>query len=383
MTPRNGGGTGPASRPPGQSGPDLRPAKGDSHLGGRTLDEVQVPDALVDVRGLKKHFPIRKGFFSRLTGHVRAVDGVDLWVRQGETLGLVGESGSGKSTTGRAILRLLEPTEGAIRFDGQDVLAMEEDALRALRREAQIIFQDPFASLNPRMTVGDALREVLKVHRLARGDAADRRIRELLDLVGLLPAHANRYPHEFSGGQRQRVGIARALSVEPQFIVCDEPVSALDVSVQAQVVNLLEELQHRLGLAYLFIAHDLSVIEHVSDRVAVMYLGRIVEVADAERLTADPKHPYTRALLSAVPVPEPGRSRERVVLPGDVPSPIDPPPGCPFHPRCPHPLKDEDCARITPPLAEKAVGHFAACIKEPNLGSVGPEKEGEKVSTQG
>jgi oligopeptide/dipeptide ABC transporter ATP-binding protein len=345
---------------------ELPPAKGDSDLSGRTLAEVETPDALVEVRGLKKHFPIRSGFLSKVTDHVLAVDGVDFWVKRGETLGLVGESGSGKSTTGRAILRLIEPTAGEIRFDGRDVRAMDADELRALRRDAQIIFQDPFASLNPRMTVGDAIREVLKVHGLARGEAADRRVRELLDTVGLLPSHANRYPHEFSGGQRQRVGIARALSVEPDFIVCDEPVSALDVSVQAQVVNLLEELQNRLELAYLFIAHDLSVVEHVSDRVAVMYLGRIVETADARALTAEPRHPYTRALLSAVPIPEPGRERERIVLPGDVPSPIDPPSGCPFHPRCPHPLKDRECAEVRPPLAEKAPGHFAACIKEPS-----------------
>jgi oligopeptide/dipeptide ABC transporter ATP-binding protein len=344
---------------------ELPPAKGDSDTGGRTVDEVPAPDALVEVKDLTKHFPIRGGFLGRVRAHLKAVDGVSFWIRQGETLGLVGESGSGKSTTGRAILRLIEPTAGAVRFDGEDVLAMDRDALRRLRRRAQIIFQDPFASLNPRLTVGDAIREVLKVHKLARGEAADRRVRELMELVGLLPSHADRYPHEFSGGQRQRVGVARALSVEPDFIVCDEPVSALDVSVQAQVVNLLEELQERLGLAYLFIAHDLSVIEHVSDRVAVMYLGRIVELADAEALAADPKHPYTRALLSAVPVPEPGRKRNRIVLPGDVPSPVDPPPGCPFHPRCPHPLKDQDCARITPPLAEKAPNHFAACIKEP------------------
>ena len=337
----------------------------ESYLGGRTLDEVPTPNALLEVRGLKKYFPIRSGFFSRISEHVKAVDGVTFWIERGETLGLVGESGSGKSTTGRALLRLLEPTEGEIRFAGEDVVAMDDEELRKLRRNAQIIFQDPFASLNPRMTVGDTLREVLKVHDLGRGEAADRRVRELLDRVGLLPSHENRYPHEFSGGQRQRIGIARALSVEPEFIVCDEPVSALDVSVQAQVVNLLDELQDELGLAYLFIAHDLSVVEHVSDRVAVMYLGRIVELADAEALNRAPKHPYTRALLSAIPVPEPGRTRERIVLPGDVPSPIDPPSGCPFHPRCPHPDKDEECTTIVPPLAEKAPGHFAACIKEP------------------
>ena len=324
-------------------------------------------DVLLDVRDLRKHFPIRRGFLARDRGHVKAVEGVSFQVRRGETLGLVGESGSGKSTTGRAVLRLLEPTAGSIRFGGRDVLAMDEDGLRALRREAQIIFQDPFGSLNPRLTVGDAIREVLAVHRLARGEAADRRIRELLDLVGMRAGHARRYPHELSGGQRQRAGIARALSVEPQFIVCDEPVSALDVSVQAQVINLLEELQERLGLAYLFIAHDLGVVEHVSHRVAVMYLGRLVEVAEAGALVVDPRHPYTRALLSAVPVPDPGRLRDRIVLPGDVPSPIDPPSGCPFHPRCPHPLKDRECAEIEPPLTEKAPGRFAACIKEPDL----------------
>jgi oligopeptide/dipeptide ABC transporter ATP-binding protein len=330
---------------------------------------VNAPEALVEVRGLKKHFPIRSGFFSRVTGHLKAVDGVSFDVRAGETLGLVGESGSGKSTTGRTLLRLLEPTAGSIRFGGEDVMAMDDDGLRRLRGRAQIIFQDPHASLNPRMTVGDAIREVLAVHDLVRGGAASRRIRELLERVGLRPSHANRYPHEFSGGQRQRIGIARALAVEPEFIVCDEPVSALDVSVQAQVVNLLARLQDELGLAYLFIAHDLSVIEHVSDRVAVMYLGRIVELADADALVREPRHPYTRALLSAVPVPEPGRSSERIVLEGDVPSPIDPPPGCPFHPRCPHLDKDEACARQVPVLAEKTPGHFAACLKEPGASS--------------
>ncbi|HEX6641819.1 MAG TPA: ABC transporter ATP-binding protein [Thermoanaerobaculia bacterium] len=322
-------------------------------------------DALLVVRGLKKHFPVRAGFLSRVKSHVRAVDGVTFHVRRGETVGLVGESGSGKTTAGRALLRLIEPTAGSASFDGHDVFAMPKDELRRLRRRAQIVFQDPFASLNPRMTVGDALREVLHVHKLASGEAADRRIAELLELVGLLPEHRYRYPHEFSGGQRQRIGIARALSVEPDFIVCDEPVSALDVSVQAQVLNLLQDLQERLGVAYLFIAHDLSVVEHVSDQIAVMYLGRIVEYAPADALYANPRHPYTRALLSAIPVPVPNRKRNRIVLPGDMPSPADPPSGCPFHTRCPHPLKDADCAKIVPPLAEKAPGHFAACIKEP------------------
>jgi oligopeptide/dipeptide ABC transporter ATP-binding protein len=348
------------------SAAELPAAKGDSDLRGLTPDDVPPPaDALLDVRGLRKFFPIRGGFFGRERAAVRAVDGVSFWLRRAQTLGLVGESGSGKTTTGRALLRLIEPSAGSARFDGRDIFEMDRDELRRLRRRAQIVFQDPFASLNPRMTVGDMIREVLRVHRLARGRAAELRVRELLQTVGLSPAHAERYPHEFSGGQRQRIGIARALSVEPDFIVCDEPVSALDVSVQAQVLNLLESLQRRLGIAYLFIAHDLSVVEHVSDRIAVMYLGRIVEMGDASAVINDPRHPYTRALLSAVPVPEPGRRRERIVLLGDVPSPTDPPPGCPFHPRCQHPLKDAECAALVPPLAEKAPGHFAACIKEP------------------
>jgi oligopeptide transport system ATP-binding protein len=344
----------------------LPPASGDSYTGGRTPDDIETPpDTLLRVRGLVQHFPLRSGFLSRVTGAVRAVDGISFWLGRGETLGLVGESGSGKTTAGRTILRLIEPTAGEVWYDGRNVFEMQADELRRLRRRAQIVFQDPFGSLNPRMTVGDMIREVLTVHRLARGRAATRRIAEILELVGLNEAHADRYPHEFSGGQRQRIGIARALSVEPDFIVCDEPVSALDVSVQAQVLNLLADLQKRLGLAYLFIAHDLSVVEHVSDRIAVMYLGRIVELGDAAAVINDPRHPYTRALLSAVPTPEPGGRRERIVLRGDVPSPSNPPPGCPFHPRCQHPAKDADCARIVPPLAEKAPLHFAACIKEP------------------
>jgi len=345
---------------------DLPPAKGDSDLRGLTPDDVAAPaDALLHVRGLQKHFPIRGGFFGRQRGAVKAVDGVTFWLMRGETLGLVGESGSGKTTTGRTLLRLIEPSAGQALFEGNDVFAMSGDDLRRMRRRAQIVFQDPFASLNPRMTVGETIREVLKVHRLAKGRAAETRVRELLQTVGLQPSHADRYPHEFSGGQRQRIGIARALSVEPDFIVCDEPVSALDVSVQAQVLNLLESLQQRLGIAYLFIAHDLSVVEHVSDRIAVMYLGRIVEMGSTQQVIHEPKHPYTRALLSAVPVPEPGAKRERIVLRGDVPSPSNPPPGCPFHPRCQHPLKDAECASIVPPLAEKAPMQFAACIKEP------------------
>jgi oligopeptide/dipeptide ABC transporter ATP-binding protein len=320
---------------------------------------------LLSVRDLVKHYPIRKGIFGRAGGAVRAVDGVSFDVMPGETLGLVGESGCGKTTTGRAVLRLIEPTSGSITFEGSDVLALDGGALRRLRRQMQIIFQDPFSSLNPRMTIGAIVREGLTIHHLAEGAAADKRVRELLEEVGLRAEYAGRYPHEFSGGQRQRVGIARALSVEPRFIVCDEPVSALDVSVQAQVINLLQDLQRERGLAYLFIAHDLSVVEHIADRVAVMYLGHIVEHASAPDLYREPLMPYTQALLSAVPVPDPARRRSRIVLTGDVPSPASPPSGCVFHPRCHHPRKDAACARIVPPLEEKAPGHFAACIKQP------------------
>ncbi len=323
-------------------------------------------EPLLRVRGLKKYFPVGSGLLGRARSMVKAVDGVsfDLW--PGETLGLVGESGCGKSTTGRSILRLIEPTEGEIFFKGRDVRAMKESELRTLRRQAQIVFQDPFSSLNPRIRVGEMIEEVLRVHRLG-GDAAGRRrrVRQLLDTVGLLPEHADRYPHEFSGGQRQRIGIARALSVEPDFIVCDEPVSALDVSVQAQVINLFPDLQKEFGLTYLFIAHDLAVVEYVSDRVAVMYLGRIVETADAETLYRTPRHPYTRALLSAVPRPDPDarEADRRIVLAGDVPSPIDPPSGCPFHPRCWHPDRDDTCARVVPELQEKSPGQLVSCTK--------------------
>jgi oligopeptide/dipeptide ABC transporter ATP-binding protein len=319
---------------------------------------------LLSVSDLKKHFPIKSGVFGRARGAVRAVDGVSFDVLPGETLGLVGESGCGKSTTGRAILRLIEPTSGTVTFDGADMRTLRGRELRSVRRRLQIIFQDPFSSLNPRMSVGAIIREGMTIHEIAEGADADARARRLLDEVGLRSEYASRYPHEFSGGQRQRIGIARALSVEPKFIVCDEPVSALDVSVQAQVVNLLQDLQRERGLAYLFIAHDLSVVEHIASRVAVMYLGRIVELATSEELYREPLMPYTQALLSAVPIPEPGAQRERILLTGDVPSPSNPPSGCVFHPRCHHPAKDAACAAIVPPLEEKAPGHFAACIKQ-------------------
>jgi oligopeptide/dipeptide ABC transporter ATP-binding protein len=319
---------------------------------------------LLSVRELVKYFPIRQGFLRRTDGAVRAVDGISFDVLPGETLGLVGESGCGKTTAGRCVLRLIEPTSGSVRFAGQDVLALDPGPLRALRRQMQIVFQDPFSSLNPRMTVGAIVREGLTIHRLAEGAAADARVRQLLDEVGRRPEYASRYPHEFSGGQRQRIGIARALSVEPRFIVCDEPVSALDVSVQAQVINLLQDLQRQRGLAYLFIAHDLSVVEHIAVRVAVMYLGKIVELATAADLYQEPLMPYTQALLSAVPVPDPTSRRQRIILRGDLPSPSAPPSGCPFHPRCHHPAKDAACAAILPPLEEKVPDHWVACIKQ-------------------
>ncbi|HYW06270.1 MAG TPA: dipeptide ABC transporter ATP-binding protein [Longimicrobium sp.] len=344
----------------------LPPAKGDSDLRGQTPDDIEPPaDALLVVRGLKKYFPIHKGFFNSHVGDVKAVDGVSFSLRKGETLGIVGESGCGKSTMGRSILRLIEPTAGSAHFEGKDIFKMEKADLRRMRRKVQIIFQDPFSSLNPRMTIGDTIREVLSVHKIATGQKANDRVAELLRVVGLRPEHSVRYPHEFSGGQRQRIGIARALAVEPDLIVCDEPVSALDVSVQAQVINLLQDLQREFGLTYVFVAHDLSVVEHISDRVAVMYLGRIVELADSRAMYRNPLMPYTQALLSAVPIPDPSVRRKRIVLQGDVPSPANPPSGCPFHPRCQHPLKDADCAKIVPPLADKGGGHFAACIKVP------------------
>ena len=313
--------------------------------------------ALLQVRGLVKHFPVRKGILGRVSGAVRAVDGVDFSLAAGETLGIVGESGCGKSTLGRLVLRLIEASAGEVRFDGQELGQLDAGALRARRRAMQIIFQDPYSSLNPRMTVGQTLTEPLRLHGLHKGGERER-VAELLDTVGLAPQHAQRYPHEFSGGQRQRIGIARALAGEPRLIVCDEAVSALDVSVQAQVVNLLQDLQQRFGLAYMFIAHDLAVVKHIATQIAVMYLGRMVEIADKRTLFATPRHPYTQALLSAIPLPEPGAQGRRVLLAGDVPSPLHPPSGCHFHTRCPHarPL----CAEQTPSLVVDA-DHAVAC----------------------
>jgi oligopeptide/dipeptide ABC transporter ATP-binding protein len=318
---------------------------------------------LLRAEGLVKHFPVRRGLFGRDAGAVRAVDGVSLAIRRGETLGLVGESGSGKSTTGRLLLRLVPATAGRVEFDGHAVFDLDARALRALRREMQIIFQDPYSSLNPRMTVGAAIEEPIRVHGVAKKAEARERVAALLTRVGLAPDHAARYPHEFSGGQRQRVGIARALALGPRFVVCDEPVSALDVSVQAQILNLLADLQCDLGLTYLFIAHDLAVVRRIADRVAVMYLGKVVEEAETEALFRSPLHPYTRALLSAIPVPDPKTRRERIILPGDPPDPAAPPPGCPFHPRCPEAVPE--CRSEVPPLREAQPGHRVSCLRVP------------------
>ena len=301
--------------------------------------------------------------FSRVVANVKAVENVSLNIKPGEVVGLVGESGSGKTTAGRTILRLLEPTSGEIIFDGVDIAKVSRSEMREYRKEMQIIFQDPFASLNPRMTVGDIIGEALQIHNLAKGKARQERVADLLERTGLSSAHMRRYPHEFSGGQRQRIGIARALAVDPQFIVADEPVSALDVSIQAQVVNLLQDLKEELGLTLLFIAHDLGVVEYICDTVVVMYLGKVMEIAPSKDLYSNPVHPYTEALLSAVPIPDPTIKRERVILQGDIPSPINPPSGCVFRTRCP--IAIEECAKVDPPLEEVSPGHFKACIRRP------------------
>ena len=314
---------------------------------------------LLEVKDLVKYFPVKRGFFFGEGGSVKAVDGVSFFINDGETLGLVGESGCGKSTTGRLILRLLEPTAGSVAFQGKDVFAQGKKEMRALRKDMQIIFQDPYSSLNPRMTVAQIVGEGLIIHKLCAKKERRARVAELLHKVGLTPEHMNRYPHEFSGGQRQRIGIARALALHPKLIICDEPVSALDVSIQAQVINLLEDLQDDFGLTYLFIAHDLRVVEHISDRVAVMYLGQIVEVSGSEELYAKPLHPYTEALLSAVPIPDPMTKRQRIILEGDPPSPLNPPVGCRFHTRC-HKRFDR-CDKEEPHLREVAPKHWVSC----------------------
>jgi len=326
---------------------------------------------LVEVKDLKMYFPVSSGLlFQRTTANIKAVDGVSFDIKKGETLGLVGESGCGKTTTGRCILQLYKPTEGSIKFDDQELMSMGSRQLRSMRREMQVIFQDPYSSLNPRMTAGNIIGEPLVVHGLVDNKAEYReRVASLLQNVGLNPYMADRFPHEFSGGQRQRIGVARALSVSPKFIVADEPVSALDVSIQAQIVNLLEDLQNEFNLTYLFIAHDLSVVRHISDRVGVMYLGHIVEMADRNEIYVNPSHPYTKALLSAVPIPDPvvDSQRERVLLTGEVPSPLNPPTGCVFHPRCP--IATDDCARVTPELREVEPNHFSACIRADGYGA--------------
>ena len=332
-------------------------------------------EPLLVVRDLKKYFPVKRGILSRVVAHVKAVDGISFGVARGETLGLVGESGSGKTTVGRCILRLIEPTDGSIEFESTSVRELDSGDMRRMRRDMQIVFQDPYASLNPRMTVGTIVAEPLIIHGGLTGAQRDERVAQLLLKVGLSPDYRKRYPHEFSGGQRQRIGVARALATNPKFLVLDEPVSALDVSVQAQVVNLLQDLQEELGLTYLFIAHDLSVVEHISTRVAVMYLGKIMELADRRSLYDDPLHPYTKALLSAVPVPDPTVRKTRILLSGDIPTPLDPPSGCVFHTRCPI-AQFPICKTEVPPLAEHKPGHFAAChfAGEPLPVATDPEK---------
>jgi len=329
-----------------------------------TQREARSPETILEVRDLMKHFQVGGGLFGSKPAVVKAVDGVSFSIRRGETLGLVGESGCGKTTTGRCVLRLEVPTSGQVIFEGRDLGTLGDAELRPLRRRMQVIFQDPYSSLNPRMTVGQIIAEPLAVHGIVPGRAARAaRVQELLRHAGLLPMMARRYPHELSGGQRQRVGIARALAMEPSLIICDEPVSALDVSIQAQIINLLEDLQAEFGLTYLFVAHDLSVVRHISDRVAVMYLGKIVEITDRKSLYEDPQHPYTKALLSAVPIPDPAveARREHTVLGGEVPSPLNPPSGCVFHPRCP--IAVAECRTVVPYLREIKPGHHAACIR--------------------
>ncbi len=316
--------------------------------------------SLVQVKGLQKFFPIRQGFFSKITGHVRAVDNVSLSVKAGKTLGLVGESGCGKTTTGRSIIRLIEPTAGSVIFRDEDIVTLNGDRLREVRKRMQIVFQDPYSSLNPRMTVGGMLSEILLFHKIVDRSGINQRTTEILDFVGLSSQYAGRYPHEFSGGQRQRIGIARALSVEPDFIVLDEPVSALDVSIQAQILNLLIDLQKHLNLTYLFIAHDLSVVDHIADEIAVMYLGRVVEIGPTDKIIKDPLHPYTRALLAAVPNPDPDKREDKNLLTGDVPSPASPPPGCHFHPRCSE--AKPECKEWEFKLIERDNNRKVACL---------------------
>jgi len=316
-------------------------------------------DVLLEVRNLKTYFPLKRGLLGRPRGFVKAVDDVSFFIRHGETLGLVGESGCGKTTTGKSILRLIEPTSVEIIFEGQDLMGLNQNQMRKMRREMQLIYQDPYSSLNPRLTVGEIIAEPLVVHDLLDRQGREERVRELLEVVGLSPDHMYRYPHEFSGGQRQRVGIARALALNPKFIVCDEPVSALDVSIQSQILNLLVDLQKEFGLTYLFIAHGLAAVKHISDRVAVMYLGKIVEIADSQVIYDRPLHPYTQALISAIPVPNPKIQKERILLEGDVPSPVNPPSGCRFHTRCRHCF--ERCREEEPPLVDKGNGHLVAC----------------------
>ena len=320
---------------------------------------MTAPEPVVSVHDLKKHFPIRTGVFSRVTGHVRAVDGVSFDIASGETFALVGESGCGKSTTGRTLLRLIGATGGSVRYRGEDVLAADPVRMRELRRNMQMVFQDPYSALNPRMTVGNAIKEILSAHGIATGAEAKERAKEVLVRCGLQPYHVTRYPHEFSGGQRQRVVIARALALDPGFVVADEPISALDVSIQSQIINLLEDLQDSFKLTYLFISHDLSVVRHMADRVGVMYLGKLVEVAAKSEFYREPLHPYSQALLSAIPVSDPTIKRNRIILKGDVPSPANPPSGCPFHTRCRHAM--DVCSRVVPELKPTATGHQVAC----------------------